>query len=99
MNIKQTIKIRICPFCGHHGQEIVYSTYDGLHKEDEGSPCEKVVRKLYQVECKCCGAKGPVEYEPRCAIESWNHIYSKPAHNDDPKEIDFEYFEETERKD
>ena len=60
----------------------------------------KVVRKLYQVECKCCGEKGPVECEPRYAIESWNHIHSNPAHDDDQKEIDFEYEDfENERKD
>lgn len=96
--MKKNIKIRICPFCGHHGQELVSSTYEGLHKEDEGSPCEKVIRTLYQVKCHCCGAIGPVEYEPRYAIESWNLTYDEPAHNDDPMEIDFEYDDLTENE-
>ena len=43
------------------------------------------------MECKCCGARGPTEYEPRFAIESWNMLYLTPAHNDDQMEDDFIY--------
>ncbi len=79
-------KVRICPFCGHHGHGLLHDTVKVRYEDGETE-----IRDLWQMECKCCGARGPTEYEPRFAIESWNMLYGKPAHNDDPMEDDFIY--------
>lgn len=52
---------------------------------------EHEIRDIWQMECRCCGARGPTEYEPRFAIESWNAIHKRPAHDDDPMEEDFAF--------
>ena len=85
-NMETTMKVKICPFCGHHGHELTTFTvaYDG---EDGG----KEIRRLWQMKCRCCGAMGPTEGDPRFAIESWNILYRNPAHDDDPMEEDFTY--------
>lgn len=93
-----TFKLRICPYCGHHGQKLVSSTFEGLHKEDEGSPCVPVIRKLYQVECQCCGAKGPIEFKVEDALWSWNLRHTRPAHDDDQEKIEFIYETESEKE-
>lgn len=63
--------VRICPFCGHHGQELVEAFSVG------GRPGGWVVR------CRCCGAVGPVELESGWAVASWNFRHVVPAHGDD----------------
>lgn len=45
------------------------------------------------MECRCCGARGPTEYEPRYAVESWNVNHTKPAHSEDKMFEDFIYEE------
>ena len=74
-------KVRICPFCGHHGHKLLYSTVKVRYEDGETE-----IHDVWQMECKCCGARGPTEYEPRFAIESWNMLHKKPAHSDDPVE-------------
>lgn len=92
------MKVRFCPLCGHHGQKLVSSTFEGLHKDDEGSPCVPVTRVTWQVECQCCGARGPIEFDAECALDSWNFRHVRPAHEDDPEWIDFIYETESETK-
>lgn len=82
----ETIKARICPFCGHHGHELLYFTVDIRYEDGEHD-----VNDIWQMECRCCGARGPTEYTPRLAVESWNALYRKPAHGDDPIEVDFTF--------
>ena len=82
-------KVKICRFCGHHQHELLHNTVKVRY---EDGTCEKC--DIWQMECGCCGSRGPTEYDPRSAIESWNMIYSKPAHNDDPMEEDFTYDED-----
>ena len=79
-------KVRICPFCGHHGHNLLHFA---VNVRDEAGLNE--THDIWQMECKCCGAKGPTEYKPRFAIESWNILYDRPAHDDDPTEEDFIY--------
>lgn len=79
-------KVRICPFCGHHGHKLLHDTVKIRYEDGETE-----IRDIYQMECKCCGAKGPTEYSARFAVESWNFLHKKPAHSDDPMEEDFEY--------
>ena len=86
---KYKAKARLCPFCGHHGQELNVEERDmSFHWEDGTRDIEHI--GLYSVKCKCCGARGPEEYNPRFAVDSWNCLHKKPAHDDDPVEIDFE---------
>lgn len=81
-----TTKIKFCPFCGHHGHQLLYDTAKVRYEDGETE-----IQDIWQMECKCCGARGPTESEPRFAIESWNLLYRKPAHNDDPVEEEFSY--------
>ena len=55
-------KVRICPFCGHHGHKLLYSTVKVRYEDGEIE-----IQDVWQMECKCCGARGPTEYEPRFA--------------------------------
>ena len=80
------MKVKFCPFCGHHGHELLHSTVDVRYEDGEHE-----IRDIWQMECKCCGARGPTEYEPRFAIESWNTIHKSLAHKDDPMEEDFAF--------
>ena len=80
------MKVRICPFCGHHGHELLYTTVDVRYEDGEHD-----TNDIWQLECRCCGARGPTEYEPRFAIESWNAINRRPAHDDDQMEEDFTF--------
>ena len=86
----KTSKVRICPFCGHHGHKLNHRTVKMRYEDGETE-----VRDIWQMECGCCGAMGPTEYTPRFAIESWNVLYQMPAHNDDPMEEDFTYDEDS----
>lgn len=86
----KTSKVRICPFCGHHGHKLNHRTVKVRYEDGETE-----VRDIWQMECDCCGAMGPTEYTPRFAIESWNVLYQMPAHNDDPMEEDFTYDEDS----
>ena len=86
----ETMKVKICPFCGHHGHELLYFTKTVMYKDGEYD-----VKDIWQMGCKCCGARGPTEYSPRFAIESWNMIYHKPAHGEDPKEVYFDFDEDS----
>ena len=86
----KTRKVKICPFCGHHGHELLFSTVNVRYEDGE-----RGVNDIWQLECKCCGARGPTEYTPELAIESWNLLHRKPAHADDPMEEDFTFDEET----
>lgn len=88
--MNETVKVRICPFCGHHGHELLHSTVKVRYEDGETEICD-----IWQMECKCCGARGPTEYEPRFAVESWNMLHRKPAHDDDPMEEDFTYDSES----
>ena len=83
---RKTTDVRICPFCGHHGHNLLCKEVDIRH-EDGGTE----VRHIYQMECRCCGARGPTEYRPMFAVESWNYLHEKPAHSEDPLEEAFEY--------
>ena len=87
--METTMKVKICPFCGHHGHKLLYSTVNVRYEDGE-----RDVNDIWQMECKCCGARGPTEYTPRFAIESWNVLYRHPAHNDDPMEEDFTFDED-----
>ena len=82
----KTMKVKFCPFCGHHGHELLHSTVDVRCEVDEHE-----TRDIWQVGCKCCGARGPTEYEPRFAIDSWNAIHKRPIHDDDPMYEDFAF--------
>ena len=86
MDMETKSKVKICPFCGHHGHKLLYDTVKVRYEDGETE-----IHDIWQMECKCCGARGPTESEPRFAIDSWNVLYKKPAHNDDPMEEDFEY--------
>ena len=88
--MNETVKVRFCPFCGHHGHELLHSTVKIRYEDGETE-----TRDIWQMECRCCGARGPTEYEPRFAVESWNMLHRKPAHNDDPVEEDFTYDSES----
>ena len=79
-------KVRICPFCGHHGHELLHSTVKIRYEDGETE-----MRDVWQMECRCCGARGPTEYRPRFAVESWNYMHEKPAHSEDLIEQTFEY--------
>ncbi len=85
-NMETKSKVRICPFCGHHGHNLLHFN---VNVRDEDGLVE--IHDIWQMECKCCGARGPTECEPRFAVESWNIIHRKPAHDDDPMEDDFVY--------
>lgn len=78
---RKTTKVRICPFCGHHGQELI--------REYRGD--NTCGTDVWHIHCKCCHADGPEELEADYAIDSWNHIYKRPAHSDDPMEVEFPY--------
>ena len=84
------MKVKFCPFCGHHGHKLLYSTVKVRYEDGETE-----TRDVWQMECRCCGARGPTEYCPEFALESWNIVYGKPAHDDDPVEEDFTFDEET----
>ncbi len=81
--MKNTFKLRICPYCGHHGQKLV---------------SEQGERTKYQVECQCCGAKGPIEFKVEDALWSWNLRHTRPAHDDDQEKIEFIYETESEKE-
>lgn len=85
----ETMKVKFCPFCGHHGHNLLHFT---VNDRNEDGLIE--THDIWQMECKCCGAKGPIEYNQRFAIESWNIIYRHPAHDDDPMEEDFTFDED-----
>lgn len=89
----ETMKVKICPFCGHHGHGLLYSTVNVRYEDGE-----RDVRDIWQLECRCCGARGPTEYIPRFAIESWNVLHKKPSHDDDPMEEDFTFDEDSIKK-
>ena len=84
--MKTKLEVRICPFCGHHGHELLHTTVDVRYEDGEHD-----VNDIWQMECKCCGARGPTEYDPRLAAESWNFICQKPAHEDDPMMEEFSF--------
>lgn len=86
---KYKSKVRICPFCGHHGQELHVEPHELSERWEDGT-VDKTLVGIYSVKCHCCGARGPEEYNPRFAIDSWNCVCKKPAHSDDPMEVDFE---------
>ena len=86
---KYKSKVRICPFCGHHGQQLHVEKHEMNQRWEDGS-YDRGTIGIYSIECKCCGARGPTEYNPRFAVDSWNCLYKKPAHDDDPVETDFE---------
>ena len=79
-------KVKFCPFCGHHGHQLLYDTAKVRYEDGETE-----IQDIWQMECKCCGARGPTEYTPEFAIDSWNMLYWHPAHNDDPVEEEFSY--------
>ena len=83
---KKTMKVRICPFCAHHGHRLNYRPVK-VRQEDG----ETEVHDVWQMECRCCGAMGPTESRPDLAIESWNMLQTRPAHSDDPLEEDFTF--------
>lgn len=84
--MENKVKVRICPFCGHHGHHLLYSTVKVRYEDGETE-----LHDVWQMECGCCGARGPTESDPRFAVESWNFLHKKPAHNDDPMEEEFTY--------
>ena len=86
MSNTKTAKVRFCPFCGHHGHRLLHDVVNTRY--EDGSTEE---RSIWQMECECCGARGPTEYTPDFAVESWNAIYRNPAHDDDPVDEDFEF--------
>lgn len=86
---KYKSKVRVCPFCGHHGQELHVEPRDITYTWEDASQEKKHIG-VYSIHCRCCGARGPEEYNPRFAIDSWNCFYKKAAHDDDPIEVDFE---------
>ena len=89
--------VRVCPFCGHHGQKLVVVPHHLINR-DEGGEILEEHHELWHVECNCCGARGPEEFEARFAVNSWNINHAKPAHDDDPLFLDFPYDEGTIRK-
>lgn len=73
----ETMKVKFCPFCGHHAHKLIYSP---VNVSNEDGIFE--ARDIWQMECKYCGARGPTESTPLFAIKSWNAIYREPAHDD-----------------
>lgn len=80
--------VRICPFCGHHGQEMVFDDHPITTRGEDGEVIDEHPG-LWRVECRCCGARGPVEYDEEAALTSWNTRHGKPAHNEDPEYAEF----------
>lgn len=86
VNMETKSKVRICPFCAHHGHRLNYRPVNVRYEDGETE-----VHDVWQMECRCCGAMGPTESRPDLAIESWNMLQTRPAHSDDPLEEDFTF--------